>query len=246
MRYFIPLLKTIVPKVATNISPNFQGKVVAEHDPESLKDTFTQTFEIKIKLFESEKSKTIDDIKELLETHAPSSKIIDIINDQFNVSVPYRANKLDFVNHSPLMKGLEKLERDKRIEHFRIVSSNLEEIFHGLIQPPPTQDHYQLDSLRENGHDSVLNIEDGASRKTTETSLGQKTDQTTMDVIKHLFRKRFLHFQRNYRLIVCVLVLPTIFEIIAMGFMTLRPPGEYDINLKFSRNLYANSTDFYR
>lgn len=201
---------------------------------------------MKIKLFESEKSKTIDDIKHLIEINAPAASIIDISGDQFNVSIPYRVSKVEFINHSLLMKGLEALEREKRIEHFRIISSNLEEVFHGLIQPPPTQDHYQLDTLQENGNDSVLNIDDGVSRKMTGTTLTHKADQPTLDVVKHLFRKRLLHFQRNYKLIACVLVLPTIFEIIAMGFMTLRPPGEYDINLRFSRNLYANSTDFYR
>jgi hypothetical protein len=68
----------------------------------------------------------------------------------------------------------------------------------------------------------------------------------TLDVMKSLFWKRFLHFKRNYRLLLCILVLPTIFEVIAMGFMKLRPPGEYDNALLLSKALYNGSTEFYR
>lgn len=222
--------------------------MVAEHDPDSLKDTFTQNFELKIKLFDTDKSKTIEDIKSLIENHAPSSTIGDVIGDQLNVTIPYRNELSEYINHMPLMRELEALECDKRIEHFRMISSNLEEIFHGLIQTPPTQDRYILDGSPENGNGAVLNIEESVSRKMTDARAGkeEQPQNQVMDVVKNLFLKRFLHFQRNYRLIICVLVLPTIFEIIAMGFMTLRPPGEYDINLPFSRKLYSNSTDFYR
>lgn len=220
--------------------------MVAEHDPDSLKDQFTQTFDLQIQLFETEKSQTIDDIKSLLDENAPTSSITELSGNKFNVSVPYRCNKLDFTNHTPLMKGLEQLENDKRIEHFKIVSSNLEKVFHNLVQKPSMQqDRYLLDGLNGNGHGPALNIDDNASRKMT-ASPSEKHKQSGFDVVKNLFFKRFLHFQRNYKLILCVLVLPTMFEMIAMGFMTLRPPGEYDIDLQLSRNLYSNSTEFYR
>lgn len=222
--------------------------MVAEHDPDSLKDTFTKTFALKIKLFGTDKSNTIDDIKAIVNEHAPTSSIGDVCDDQMIVTVPYRNNESEFLNHSGLMKALEALESDARIEHFRLVSSNLEEIFHSLVQTPATQDRFLLDGMPENGHTAVLNMEDSVSRKINDTSCG-KTDQLqqhAIDIAKNLFRKRYLHFRRNYRLIICVLVLPTLFEIMAMGFMTLRPPGEYDIKLPLTRQLYSNSTDFYR
>ena len=66
-----------------------------------------------------------------------------------------------------------------------------------------------------------------------------------MEIVGNLFWKRFLHFRRNYKLLICILVLPVIFEIIAMGFMTIRPPGDYDKAIEFNRALYPNSIEFY-
>lgn len=221
---------------------------MAEHDPDSLKDTFTQTFDLKIKLFETEKLNTIEDIKSLLEKHAPLSNVVEVKDDLMHISVPYRNIDTDFINHSPLMKDLEALENEKRIEHFRIISSNLEEVFHDLVhKPTTTQDRYLLAGISENANGNGVAGNKGENNEHKAINSESKAgDENTMDVIKNLFNKRFLHFKRNFRLIICVLVLPTIFEIIAMGFMKLRPPGEYDINLRLSRELYGNSTEFYR
>jgi ABC-2 family transporter protein len=64
-------------------------------------------------------------------------------------------------------------------------------------------------------------------------------------IVGNLFWKRFLHFRRNYKLMVCILVLPVIFEIIAMGFMKIRPPGDYDNSIEFNRGMYPDSVEFY-
>lgn len=75
--------------------------------------------------------------------------------------------------------------------------------------------------------------------KPTERKLG------SFQIISSLLHKRFLHFRRNYRLLICLLVLPTLFEIIAMYFMTIRPPGEHDQAIEFSTDLYRKSAEFY-
>uniref|UniRef100_A0A182SLQ4 ABC transporter domain-containing protein n=1 Tax=Anopheles maculatus TaxID=74869 RepID=A0A182SLQ4_9DIPT len=77
----------------------------------------------------------------------------------------------------------------------------------------------------------------------TLNQLDFKITSSTSD--SQVLNKRIRHFLRNYRLLVCLLVLPTIFEIIAMGFMTIRPPGEYDQMVNFSPALYPKSTEFY-
>lgn len=65
------------------------------------------------------------------------------------------------------------------------------------------------------------------------------------ETITNLLWKRFLHFRRNYRLMICILVLPVIFEIIAMGFMKIRPPGDYDNLVEFTRDMYPGSAEFF-
>lgn len=72
-----------------------------------------------------------------------------------------------------------------------------------------------------------------------------KKKLSVKETILNLFHKRFLHFKRNYRLLICILVLPVIFEVIAMGFMKIRPPGDYDNAVEFNRSMYPNSVEFY-
>lgn len=64
------------------------------------------------------------------------------------------------------------------------------------------------------------------------------------EVARHLLWKRLQHFRRNYRLLACILLLPAIFEIIAMGFLQIRPGGDYDNIISLSRTLYNGTQDF--
>lgn len=128
------------------------------------------------------------------------------------------------------------MERSREIHSFRIVSSNLEQIFNDLVVPTTNK----ITNGTANGTSAYKKEE-----IKDVSPIIQNEKLTEFEVMKNLLMKRFLHFKRNYRLILCVLILPTVFELIAMGFMTLRPPGEHDVNLKFSRGLYSNSTEFY-
>lgn len=72
-----------------------------------------------------------------------------------------------------------------------------------------------------------------------------KEPTSLMGIVSNLFLKRFLHFRRNYKLMICILALPVIFEIIAMAFMKIRPPGDHDNKIEFSRAMYPQSVEFY-
>lgn len=73
----------------------------------------------------------------------------------------------------------------------------------------------------------------------------ETTKISSMEIVRNLLWKRFLHFSRNYKLMICILVLPVVFEIIAMGFMKIRPPGDYDNSIEFNRAMYPDSVEFY-
>lgn len=206
-----------------------EGKIMAEHDPDSLKDKFTRSFELQIKLKDGDTTKMVDQLKQLMHSHAPDSNVVNVNSDSFNVNISYRTDKKDYINYAPLIKEIEQMESKNSIGGFRIVSSNLEQIFNDLVLKSAQQ---------SNGTKNVDN--EKALSVVPEKKLSE------LEVMTTLLKKRYLHFKRNYRLILTMLVLPTIFEIIAMGFMKLRPPGEYDVNLRFSRELYPNTTEFYR
>lgn len=179
-------------------------------------------------------SKASESINALLQKHAPTSKLDTISTESLIAKIPYRSESSQMMNYSPLISGVEEMCKQQQIKSFRIVSNNLENVFNELIVQ-------QVDQSNSNGHAG-----NHANKKMDDVSpIVQQKKLSEMEVITNLLRKRFLHFKRNYRLILCMLILPTLFEIIAMGFMTLRPPGEHDVDLKFSRGLYPNSTDVY-
>lgn len=160
-----------------------------------------------------------------------------ISTESLVVKIPYRSESNQLVNYSELINSIEQLEAQQSIKNFHIVSSNLENVFNDLIIPN-TSKNSNANGYHHSGND--------VNKKTDEvTPMIQREKLSEFEVVKNLLTKRFLHFKRNYRLILCVLILPTLFEIIAMGFMTLRPPGEHDIDLQLSRGLYANGTDVY-
>lgn len=177
-------------------------------------------------------TKATESINALLQEHAPESKLDTISIDSLVAKVPYRSASSQMMDYSPLINGIEELAKQQQIKSFRVVSSNLENVFNELVVTQKSE---------SNGYVHV-----SSDKKIDEISpIIQKEKLLEFDVIKKLVKKRFLHFKRNYRLILCMLIMPTLFEIIAMGFMTLRPPGEHDIDLRFSRALYSNSTDVY-
>lgn len=201
-----------------------------------MKNEFTQTFELQVSFGSVDNSKATESINRLLREYAPTSTMDAITTESLVIKIPYRSGT-EFMNYSMLINNIEEMVRQQQINSFRVVSSNLENIFNDLVIPS------NIKQLQTNGH---ANNDHSNNKKMEEVSpIVQEEKLSEFDVVKSLLTKRFLHFKRNYRLILCMLVLPTLFEVIAMGFMILRPPGEHDIDLRFSRALYSNSTDVY-
>lgn len=222
---------------------------MAENNHESLRSQFTKSFDIKIDLCELEqleRNGTIDEIIRSLKKYSLNCNIQDVTNSTFNVTIPYNDGRSNYVNFAPLIRVLEGLQQQQRIVNFRVFSKNLEGIFSNLVSTtePPNSSSVVDVAIGVNGanKNDVNKIEVHHER-----AADKVTNQLSeWAVIKNLFWKRFMHFRRNYRLIVCVLVMPTLFATIAMGFLKIRPPGDYENSLTFSKQLYANSTEFYR
>lgn len=127
--------------------------------------------------------------------------------------------------------------------NFNVISKTLEDLYKSVEEEEIV--------MNGNGHNNNNNIMETIDLRKTVNGLQnnheseKKKEQTTKDIVCNLFSKRFLHFRRNYKLMICILVLPVIFEIIAMGFMKIRPPGDYDNSIEFNRNMYPNSVEFY-
>lgn len=238
-----------------------------------LRDQFTKSFDVHIQLQPSIEPSQVQEFKEGLRSHAQHSVILDVYPHSLHVTVPYKdegatISNTKNQNFASLIKFLEEQQQRKCIVSFRVLSKDLEGIFNRLIQsndvPASTVDHhYNGVSILMNGNgqtgcaSTTLNTETQNNNVVDETSLStnelpafnmaESKPLKESFVIRNLFWKRFMHFKRNFRLILCMLILPTLFEIMAMGFLKLRPPGEYETNLQLDSGLlYPDSEEFYR
>ncbi|KAJ6638175.1 Glucosylceramide transporter ABCA12 [Pseudolycoriella hygida] len=209
------------------------GELISENNSDTLKHQFTQSFDIEIKLnAESDNRKTIEEIKNKLGTHAPNCSIIRQTNQDFHINVPYFNASGEYVNFNVLIKSFEDLKQQQSILHFRVIGKDLVGIFNNL------NDKNELEMSVLNGNDlNVITVKEGTSKPVASIS--------QFDIVKNLLWKRFTHFKRNYRMLLFVLALPAIFQALAMTCMIFRPPGEFDKELVFSQQLYANSIEFY-
>lgn len=152
-----------------------------------------------------------------------------------------------FCSYSDLFRMLEKLQGEKKVLSFNVVSKTLDDLYKSV------EDDVVVMNGNGNGHMNFNNnnlMETIDLRKTVDNlqnhqQVTKKEKTSFMGVVGNLFWKRLLHFRRNYKLMICILVLPVIFEIIAMGFMKIRPPGDYDNSVEFSRAMYPKSVEFY-
>lgn len=142
-----------------------------------------------------------------------------------------------------MFKSLEDYQSDNKILDFNVISKNLDDLFKSVEDDMPMI----------NGNSNNNNMENVDLRKTVNGLQNHENDEkdtrseptSFFATIRNLFWKRLIHFSRNYRLMICILVLPVVFEVIAMGFMKIRPPGDYDNSVEFNRNLYPNSVEVY-
>ncbi|XP_037044496.1 phospholipid-transporting ATPase ABCA1 isoform X2 [Bradysia coprophila] len=224
---------------AENLSDNVlilkDGEVISENTSETLKNQFTKSFDIQIKLSaKADHQKTVEAIKKDLEKHAPSFNITQQTNNDYYINIPYFDANNEYIDFEPLIKSIEIQQKQQNILRFRVISKDLVEIFNNLSTKA------ELETFTSNGNDqnSIANCEELDKP-------AQATENEQLYNAKNLLWKRFTHFKRNYRMILLILVLPAIFEALAMTCMIYRPPGEFDSELVLSQQLYANSIEFY-
>lgn len=204
-----------------------QGKIVSETSSEELKNKFTQTFELKVQFEENdkEKSEIMEKIRETIKETVPGT----ITSGTTKLIIPYKNESGDYYNFEPIISSLERLQVQKKIQRFNIATQNLKEIFNEHNEIPSNGD--------TNGHSSMIQVKD-IDENEPEISVFAK--------IYSLFWKRWTHFTRNYRMLITMLVLPVIFECLAMLFLKIRPPGEYDVALNLNpREIYPHAKEFY-
>lgn len=239
--------------LSDNIIIMNNGKIITEASPQSLKNELTKTFSIHgtiIKKYSDLNNELEDEIQSELEQLVPNATF-DIKSNQLFISVKYAENPERLAD---VMRLFERFEAEGKVKGFRVISRNLEDIFNALNKiNNPTQvasltKHYQKNiNGVKNGYNSKYYNGNAAANGTnaTEEKVAKGKWEEFIKLVMLLLWKRWTHFRRNYRLLLTILLLPAVFEIVAMSFMNLRPLDQHGVALKLSKNLYPNATEFY-
>lgn len=211
------------------------GKAILEESHEELKNRFTNTLYIDMtlkSLTEGDRSNIINEINKNLDQQTNLRYgVSKLPKNKLQYKLTYTGtNSLD-IDLQGLFDQLNQFQDKRLILSYDIKNENLMNIFSVVnSREVPREEIGEPEIVSANGHHD---------------SKPAKQTHSTFEILSTLFKKRFLHFRRNYRLLICILVLPALFEIIAMFFMTIRPPGEYDKILELSPELYHGAAEFY-
>lgn len=241
-----------------------EGRLISESSTQTLRDRFTRSLGVRIAVAAADRADVLDELRAaVLECCGAGSDVLAAEPSgqpagELDVTVSRYTTDGAYANVAPLMRTLERLQEDGRIAGFSVRGNNLESMFNRLVAvtTPPANGH-----SGGNGHiggqptmavpqhsitvaDSLAAPAKGPQRPPSALQMAT-VPHSHSRIAAALLWKRFVHFRRNYRLMLCVLVLPTVFVAIAMAFMTIRPPGEFDEALPISRQLYTSSREFY-
>ncbi|XP_058465272.1 glucosylceramide transporter ABCA12 [Malaya genurostris] len=211
------------------------GKAILEQSHEELKNQFTNTLYVDIvlkALTESERAGVISELNQTMNKQSNLRyEVTKLPGNKMQFKLNFEATSLSDIDLQSLFDQLNLLQEKSFILNYDLKNENLLNIFNAVNRHhSPSIEKEEPEIVAANGNHESKPIAHRIS---------------SFQLLYSLLRKRYLHFCRNYRLLICILVLPTIFEIIAMFFMTIRPPGEYDTVLELSNRLYEGAAEFY-
>ncbi|XP_004523945.1 ATP-binding cassette sub-family A member 13 [Ceratitis capitata] len=206
------------------------GKIIVKHSPDTLKEYCTSGYDALIHCSEKQ---TISEIVTTGREMLTAFKDLEWLETgDIRLQVPYdqggSRRSLDFLSY------LQNIEQRGLISNLRVESRNLEQIF--------------ADLHADKAHKAMNNQLQMKPVELKTSSVPHVVHSSTLSIstaIRSLLGKRIVHFSRNYRILLCVIVLPALFELLAMWFVTYRLEDDYDKTISFTRDLYPKTTQMF-
>lgn len=214
------------------------GNCVFESQMESLREDLSSSFNISVEAKQTEFAENV------FKSNAIAYQLSE--NDDkrktfLNAVVKRKVEK----DNLTLIQELEQLQDKNQINGFRVSNKTLNELFETVDTSNQQMENNNNNESKMNNHKNLTFIQSSIDSQRDEKFENEHTNESVSRQFRMLMWKRFKHFTRNYKLILNILVLPIIFEVIAIIFMKIRPPGNHDNALTFNRSLYPNSVEFY-
>lgn len=208
----------------------WQGKIIAKHNPETLKNHCSSYYEISLECCDNH---TYEDILSNADKMLKDCRRLDKQHESdLRLRVPYDQQ---LHQSAEFLKYLYGLQIKGKIQGLSVETESLEQLFKNL-------DKNSNGVVNQNGYIDGDCMKTVQLKKEFDTELVRDAPLTRVEAMRELFWKRLIHFSRNYRMILSALILPAVFEICAMWFITQRLEDDYDKSLQLSRDLYPKTT----
>ncbi|CAH0591712.1 unnamed protein product [Chrysodeixis includens] len=174
-----------------------------------------------------------------------NANVVDVNGQEVEIALPFfDANGLNN-NFLQLCCVLEAAQPALGFRSYSLDCSSLEHVFFNICQQADTTQNgieYVPDGPpSKSGSSSSIRTERApAPLLTPEGPLRGSAWQQFLA----LMHARYIHHKRNHWLLFMLVVLPSLFVVVAMGFSMLRPPADNEVALKLGDHLYNGSTEF--
>ncbi|XP_052744551.1 uncharacterized protein LOC112055070 isoform X2 [Bicyclus anynana] len=175
-----------------------------------------------------------------------NANLVDINGLEVEINLPFYDTDGVSNNFLELCNALESQESQLRYRSYSLDCSSLEQVFFNICQ--------QADVSHNGLEYEISSVPDSSSKSASTSSVKNELAPlvppdgpvrgTTWQQFTALMYGRYLHYLRNRWLLFLLVVLPSLFIAVAMGFATIRPPADAEVSLKLYADMYEGSTQF--
>ncbi|XP_026490160.2 ATP-binding cassette sub-family A member 13 [Vanessa tameamea] len=171
-----------------------------------------------------------------------NANLVDVNGLEVEINLPFYDSDGVSNNFLEACSALEQAREALGYRSLALDCSSLEHVFYNICRRADSPD-CEMSSVPESSSNSAST----SSIKNDQTPLvppeGPLKGTAWQQFVAILYA-RYLHYIRNRMLLFLLIVLPSLFIIIAMAFSTIRPPADNEISLKLYRDTYEGSTQF--
>ncbi|XP_077295460.1 lipid droplet defective [Arctopsyche grandis] len=173
---------------------------------------------------------------------------VNMNNVKFNL--PFLSSDGQCHNFSSVLQLLEERKLILKFSNLNMECSSLEQVFLDICKKADSNNSIMHDGTNIWEQEAAEISSDTISSDDSRKDEFQKSDRLHLmnengtlhgsftEQMLALLKKRFLHYHRNYRVLIITLLLPAVFVAFAMGFSLIRPPDDSEDPLNLSSSLY--------
>ncbi|XP_073954372.1 uncharacterized protein [Choristoneura fumiferana] len=175
-----------------------------------------------------------------------NAQIVDVDGLDVEIGLPFfdvHGLNNDF---QKVCSTLEARQSELGFSAFTMDCSSLEQVFFNITAQADAQVEYGTVSSSDSG-EAPSKSASSASIKTDRAPLVDSAGALTGTAWQQflaLLHVRYLHYIRNRWLLFLLIVLPSLFVVIAMGFSMIRPPADNELMLRLTPDMYPSATEF--